>query len=399
MKTLFDLKNDLVTVGKQLEKETDKLTQMAPDANVPIDQIQAQKKLVAELEERFNLVKAEHDRVEAEQRAELEKKTPKNAIVGAGSDKERLIAAKAAFIRAAVLKQPVPQDALEVLAEGVPMQAIPADGGTGGENFLPTNLSKELITEPFVENPLRGAIGMSNIKGLELPKIAFELDGDGDFINDTDTAEEINTTGDKVSFGRNKFKVKVRISDTVLHGSDIELVSYVENALRSGLAAKEKATAFADNDLSSDVNYMSFYAENSSEETLIKAVEGANFYEAITNAIADLHESYRENARVCMRFADYVTMLSTLSNNSMALYNTPPERIIGKPTFFCDAADVPIIGDFRYYHLNYDGQPVYDSDKDVDKGEYIWVLTAWFDQKFKLYSAFRLAEVVAESSG
>ncbi|MDD5486950.1 MAG: phage major capsid protein, partial [Dehalococcoidales bacterium] len=68
-----------------------------------------------------------------------------------------------------------------------------------------------------------------------------------------------------------------------------------------------------------------------------------------------------------------------------------------KPVIFSDAADVPIVGDFRYYHLNYDGQPIYDSDKNVDKGEYIWVLTAWFDQKFKLYSAFRLAEVVTAS--
>ncbi|NMA24756.1 MAG: hypothetical protein GX936_03720 [Clostridiales bacterium] len=45
-------------------------------------------------------------------------------------------------------------------------------------------------------------------------------------------------------------------------------------------------------------------------------------------------------------------------------------------------------------HLNYDPAVVYDSDKDVDKGEYIWVLTAWIDQRKKLASAFRIAKVV-----
>lgn len=391
MATLYEMKEKMATVGAQLKSIEEKLVEKLANPSVPMEEVKALKKEKEDLQDRFDLLKEVHDKLEKKQQAALRNQNP---TFGADSDKEKLIKAKAAFIRAAILKQPVPQDALEVLAAGAPLQAIPAGDGTGGENFLPTNLSNELITEPFVENPLRGVIGMSNIKGLELPKIAFELDGDGDFINDETTAHEINATGDKVSFGRNKFKVKVRISDTVLHGSDIELVSYVENALRSGLAAKEKATAFADNNLSSTVNYMSFYAEDISEETLIKGVEGADLFEAITNAIADLHETFRENAKVCMRFADYVTMLKTLSNNSTTLYGVPPEQIIGKPVIFSDAADVPIVGDFRYYHLNYDGQPIYDSDKNVDKGEYIWVLTAWFDQKFKLYSAFRIAKVV-----
>ena len=67
------------------------------------------------------------------------------------------------------------------------------------------------------------------------------------------------------------------------------------------------------------------------------------------------------------------------------------EEIIGAPVFFCDAAaidddggktGVPIIGDFRYFHINYDPDTIYDSDKNVDTGDYIWVLTAWFDAKF-----------------
>lgn len=397
MPTLYELKEKMSLVGAELKKTTEELMAKAANPSVPIDEVQDLQTKQANLQTRFDLIKDQHDRLEKAQQDKIKQDERKKALKTPKNDAEKLIQAKAEFIRASVLKRPISDEALEVLATGAPLQAIPTGGGTGGENFLPTNLSNELITEPFVENPLRGIIGMSNIKGLELPKIAFELDGDGAFINDETTANEINATGDKVSFGRNKFKVKVRISDTVLHGSDIELVSYVENALRSGLAAKEKACAFADHNAASTTNYMSFYAEDSSEETLIKSVEGADLYEAITNAIADLHETYRAKAKVVMRFADYVTMLKTLSNNSATLYSAQPEQIIGKPVIFSDDAEIPIVGDFSYYHLNYDGNPVYDSDKNVDKGEYIWVLTAWFDQKIKLYSAFRLAEVVAVS--
>ena len=120
----------------------------------------------------------------------------------------------------------------------------------------------------------------------------------------------------------------------------------------------------------------------------------------------------RSKAKLCSRlsptpspicYSDYVTMLKELSNSSVSLYGKQPEEIIGKPVFFSDAAAIydtdgiygrPIVGDFNYMHLNYDPSVVYDSDKDVDKGEYIWVLTAWIDQRKKLASAFRIAKVV-----
>lgn len=34
----------------------------------------------------------------------------------------------------------------------------------------------------------------------------------------------------------------------------------------------------------------------------------------------------------------------------------------------------------------------YDTDKDVKKGEYLFVLTAWYDQQRTLDSAFRIAK-------
>lgn len=394
MSTLFALKEKLATVGAELEKVSAELMDKAANAAIPIEEVKELQDKKANLQTRFDLIKEQHDKLEAEQRAKLRK----DKITAAPTDEARLIAAKAEFIRAKILGRDMSPEAKEVLANTAPLRALPAGGNTG-QHLLPTTQDKELIHEPFVKNPLRGRIGMTAIKGLELPKIDFELDDD-DFITDAETAKEIQLEGDKVVFGRNKFKVKVRISDTVLHGSDIELVKYVESALQSGLAAKERKEAFKEG---TSLSLKSFY-EKESGNYLVKAVEGEDLYSAITNALADLHEDFRENAAVCMRFADWVGLIKELSNNAVPLYGKQPEEVIGAPVFFCDAAYVtdngdkigtPIIGDFRYFHINYDPDTIYDSDKDINSGDYIWALTAWFDMKFKLYSAFRLAEVVA----
>lgn len=395
MSTLFALKEKLATVGAELEKVSAELMDKAANAAVPIEEVQELKDKKANLDTRFNLIKEQHDKVEAEQRAQLQK----SKITTAPTDEAKLIAAKAEFIRAKAEKREMSPEAQRVLADATPLRALPGGAPSHGDKLLPTTQDKELIHEPFVKNPLRGRIGMTAIKGLELPKIDFELDDD-DFITDAETAKEIQLEGDKVVFGRNKFKVKVRISDTVLHGTDVDLVSYVENALRSGLAAKERKEAFKEG---TSLSLKSFY-EKKNGNYLVKAVEGEDLYSAITNALADLHEDFRENAAVCMRYADWVGLIKELSNNAVPLYGKQPEEVIGAPVFFCDAAYVtdnddkigtPIVGDFRYFHINYDPDTIYDSDKDINSGDYIWALTAWFDMKFKLYSAFRLAEVVA----
>ena len=404
MSTLFALKEKLATVGAELEKVSAELVDKAANAAIPIEEVKELQGKKDSLQTRFDLIKEQHDKLEAEQKAKLRK----DKITAAPTGEARLIAAKAEFIRAKILGRDMSPEAKEVLANTAPLRALPADGNTG-QHLLPTTQGKEVIVEPFVRNPLRGKIGMTAIKGLELPKIAFSLDDDA-FITDANTAKEIQATGDKVSFGKFKFKVKVRIADTVLHGSDIELVKYVESALQSGLAAKEKKVSFAHGSAGSPrpvvaaEKHMSLYELDASSASVIKEVEGADLYEAITNAIADLHEDFRESAQVCMRYADYVTMIKALSNSAVSLYGKQPEEVIGKPVFFSDAAAIldgtevvgrPIVGDFNYLHLNYDPETVFDSDKDVDKGEYIWVLTAWFDQRKKLSSAFRIAKVVA----
>lgn len=377
--TLYQLKQQLSELGAELESVNGDIRSKAGDPGVNIEEVRTLKEKQGTLQERYNILQGEIEEEEKRQKEKLEAQQKReNPLHGVEGKEQRMVAAKADFYRSAILGKPVSDETRNLLA------GIPASDSSGGAKLLPTNMSKELVHEPFSTNPLRDIIQITQVKGLELPKIAYELDDD-DFITDKETAKELELTGDKVSFGRYKFKVKARISDTVLHGSDADLTGYIDNALRSGLAAKEKKISFAA-DPDTGLEHMSYYGLG------LKTVEGESLYDAITQAIADLHEDFRENARVVMRYSDYIGMLKELANNSTTLYQAQPEQVIGKPVTFSDAATTPIVGDFNYSRLNYDPETIYDTDKDVDTGEYKFVLTGWLDQHHVLKSAFRLAE-------
>ncbi len=390
---IYQLKVKLANIGQELKNVSDELFSKLDNPLVTKDELDKLRVHKADVQERFNDLKAELERA-----VKLQEEGLKEQPV-IKDDNTKLIDQKADAIRAMISGQkPDPnstkgKELLKVLNQ---LEALPAGGGTGGEYLLPTEMTSELVQEPLITNPLRGNIKITNISGLEVPKISFTLATNDNFIGDSNTAKELDAVGDKVTFGRFKSKVKVQISDSVIHGTNTNLVSTVENNLRSGLAKKEKQVAFIAN-ASAEANaaHMSFY-EESGGNTVITEVTGTNLYTAIINAIAALHEDFREGAKVCMKFSDYVGMLLTLANGAMDLFSAPPEKIIGKPVIFSDSATTPIVGNFNYCHLNYDGQAIYDTDKNIDSGLYLFVLTAWLDQYRILDSAFRLA-VVEES--
>lgn len=387
MRSLLQLQADLSTLGAELDTANDAVVKAATNGATSMEDIAKLEGTRDGIEKRFALVKKAHDDAEAEAKARLvvqQAAHPDNSA-------DRMIAAKAAFYRAAITGGAITDEVRAAL------QAIPANDTSGGANFLPTTLSDELIHEPFATNPLRDISPVTQITGLRLARIAFEVDDDA-FISDADTAAELEMTGDAVSFGRFKTKVKATVSDSVLHGSDLSLVNTIDNALRSGLAVKEKKVAFAivANQVAGE-EHMSFYQDSAVPGTpVIKEVEGTTMFAAITAAIADLPDGFRENAKVCMRYSDYVTILTALANGNASFFTAPPETILGKPAIFCDSAVVPVVGDFNYYRTNYDIAPTYDTDKDVETGEYKFVLTGWFDEQRLLNSAFRLAVVVPE---
>lgn len=374
MNTLFELKQNLATIGQQLEKTEGELAKKAVDPSASMDDIQGLQRSKEDLQARFDVIKEQHDKMEKEQKEAFQKK---EISFEGMTEEKKMVKAKAEFIRASVTGKEIPDDVKQLIA-------IPAGNETGGDKFLPTNMQNELVHEPFARNQLREVAQISAIKGLELPKISYSLDDDG-FITDEQTAKELEMKGDTVTFGRNKFKVKAKISDTVMQGSDVELVNYIDNALRSGLASKEKKDALT-TDPQAGLEHMSFYNDD------IKRVSGSDLYSAIKKAIADLHEDFRDNAQIVMRYADYMDIIEVLANGNATLYNAQPEQVLGKPVTFADGAVNPIIGDFNYFRINYDAM-TYDTDKDVDSGDYLFVLTAWYDQRRSLDSAFRIAEV------
>ena len=387
--TLFELKEKMATLKAAILADANWLAEKAADPNTEMKDIEEKQAHRDDLQKRYDTVKAEHDRMEAEQRAELAVQDG----VGAGMTAEKaLITAKAAFYRAALTGGDT-KKAYEGLG-GIP--AATADLGHG-ENLLPKNVSNELLTEPVEENSLREIEPVSNISGLEEPKLMFSIeDADLADVTDQETAREIEMEGDTVSYGRFKTKIVATVKDTVLHGTDTDLVGAIEAALRSGLAIKEKMRAFAPatgaGAYDAAHKHMSFYQADDGV-TAIKTVTGTDLIAAIINAWADLPEAFAANARCVMRKQDYYAAIRILANQNSTLWGKKPEDVIGIPVTFNDRAAIPVIGDFRYSKQNYDIGTIYETDKDAKKGEYYFVLTTWGDHQIRLKSAFRLAAV------
>ncbi|MCT2875127.1 phage major capsid protein [Limosilactobacillus fermentum] len=377
----YELKTNVSNIGSALKDANEQLSVLAADPSSTTEDISAQQKKVDALQVRYETLNKQYKEETAKQQAKL--KNPKEPAQK--SPEERKNHAFAQLVRSTMAKQAVSAEIYQVLGD---------DSTTGGSKFLPKTVSTNIIAAPEETNPLRDISTITQIPNLEIPRLSFTLD-DSDFIQDTATANEMQAKGDTVSFTRNKFKVKVGISETVLLGSDANLTQYIEQGLRNGVTTKERSVAFAADPVSKTAEaHMSFYDKTTVN---IKHVTGTDMYEAITQAVADLPESYRENATIVMAYKDYLNIVKELSNGSATLYGAQPSAVLGKPVVFTDAASLPVVGDFSYSHYNYDIDTLYEQDKDVDTGIEKFVVTAWFDHQIKLANAFRIAEVAAKS--
>jgi len=373
---LYELKEKLATLNAAIKTDADWILEKAADPTTSMDEIKAKTIHRDELSARRDLIKAEHDALEKEQKEALEMQKNKT-----NPQQDSLITSKAAFYRAVATGE----DRSKTYQGLGAIPAGSADLGSGS-NLLPSVLANDLIAEPFEENSLRRVEQTSQIAGLEEPRISFAID-DEDLLEDVidfDTAKEIEASADTVTYGRYKTKVKIKVSDTVIMGTDTNLVNTIENELRSGLARKEKLRAFAKS--ADDTHkHMSFYMNG------IKGITGNNIVSAIMAALGDLPDAFRANAKVVMRSADWYTYLQTLNGSNNELFTAKPEEVLGVPVIFNDKADIPIVGDFSYAKQNYEPAATLKSDEDIDRGVYMYVLTAWGDHQIKLKSAFRLA--------
>ena len=372
--TLYEKKQNLGTLGAQLKKVNEEIAMKAGDPTVADKDLMQLQEQSESLEKRYNMLKEQVEREETEQRAKFTKtKTPTMTA------EEKLIHAKAEFYRG----QKLSSDYKQVLGDD--------DTTTHGSKLLPVTIANDIIAEPTDTNPLRDDELVTAVTNLERPRIDVTIDDDS-FVNDQEVAKEIKAKGDTVKFGRNKTKLKVAISEAILNGTDTNLVEHVNAQLQGGLARKEKKVAFAETPKSGEEE-MSFY----STENDIKKVSGDTLFDAITQAAGDIADEFQSDIKIYMTRPDYLKMIKELSNGAVSLFGKAPEEVLGYPVRFTELAKKPVVGNFKYAQLNYEiSSALYEQWKDYDKGVNNFQLTAWFDHKILLASAFRIADVTSK---
>lgn len=336
-----------------------------------------------DLQAKFNAMTEAYENAKAEEiKAATPIKKPVAKVVMTPEQKKETI--EAAWIR----KTMKPEDAAVLEKWHSIKDELNDDKDTShGADILPINVASELVYEPLATNPLRNMEEVSTITNLVLPTIAFEVVTDA--VKDGDKAKDATVTGGEIEFGRFKTKVRAGISETILNGTDTNLVAYVNNALSSALQQRELTAALSASPASGE-EHMSFY--NASNN--IKTVKGTDMFKAINKALADLDDAFQDNAQILMTRSDYYDMLDKLSNSSTTLYEKQPEQIFGVPVHFTSNATTPIVGDFKQARLNYDiSTPLFEQYKDYQTGFNYFQLTAWLDHRIKLASAFRLVGV------
>lgn len=379
----FQMQQQLEGFKAEMKRLTSEYDTMLTNPTSTKTERDEKKAAIDDINDRFKAMKLKLDKLDEEEAAKIKAK-----IVTGSTEKEKQVNAMAGLIRDVMANKPVSSEYKMALGD---------NSSTGGNSFLPKTVLNEIITPALSKNPLRDISTMTQITNLEIPRISFTL-SDDDFIADGATAKELETVGDTVAFGRNKFKVFCDISETVLNGTNTNLVSTVEAGLKAGLAKKEKKIAFAISP-KAGLEHCSFYTQTVSGTYDVKEVKGTTKFQAIKKALADLEDEYAENASITMKKTDYYDIIETLANGNNSLYAAQPEQVLGVPVKFCDLASIPVVGDFSYSHFNYDETMLYEHDKNVKTGMDSFVLTAWLDHQIKLKAAFRLATVEATSQG
>lgn len=386
MSSIYELRAQALDLGKAVKDARAAYNKVLDDPGSTPKQVSDAKELLENREMKFNGKQELIKQAEAEEKMNL-KAEKKPARLIPDDPKEKMIKAEAAFIRKTVR----PDNAEFQEKWHAIKQELKDDTTTNGNDLLPINVSNQLVSEPLATNPLRNLESISTITNLILPKIAFEIADDG-FVKDGDPAKDATLNADTINFGRYQMKVRAGVSDTILRGTDTGLVQYVNNALSSAIAKKER-TVSLNHSASGDEAHMSYYDASNN----IKKISGKDLFHAIRMALADLDDDFQDSAKILMKRSDYYEMLDALANSSTTLFQRQPEEILGAPVTFTSAADKPIVGDFQYGRLNYEiDSSLYEQYKDYQHGLNYFQFTTWFDHRIVLPSAFRIADVTGD---
>ena len=386
MSSIYELRAQALDLGKAVKDARAAYNKLLDDPDSTPKQVSDAKELLDNREMKFNGKQELIKQAEAEEKMNL-KAEKKPARIIPDDPKEKMIKAEAAFIRKTVR----PDNAEFQEKWHAIKQELKDDTTTNGNDLLPINVSNQLVSEPLATNPLRNLESISTITNLILPKIAFEIADDG-FVKDGDAAKDATLNADTINFGRYQMKVRAGVSDTILRGTDTGLVQYVNNALSSAIAKKER-TVSLNPSASGDEAHMSYYDASNN----IKKISGKDLFHAIRMALAELDDDFQDSAKILMKRSDYYEMLDALANSSTTLFQRQPEEILGAPVTFTSAADKPIVGDFQYGRLNYEiDSSLYEQYKDYQHGLNYFQFTTWFDHRIVLPSAFRIADVTGD---
>ena len=381
--TLYALMEQLSEIENQLETERSAAMELARTPGSDMEQVRAAQQRVRDLQERYDILDGERQRLEAQAQERLRRQ-------GDGQNPTMSFEEASGLFFRSVLNQDnrsLPQMAYEQLG------LIP-EGNTdqgNGSALVPKNLSNRLLLAPKVSNPLRSRMTVTSVTGLSVPKLDFSI-GDDDFLSkDGETAKELAAAGDTVEFGRHKAHLVAKVSETLLRSTPLDIESAITSALDSAMANKELSVMFATAPKEGE-EHMSFYQTGANA---IKQIDGSNLIDTIIDAFGDLEDVYQAGAAVCMRRQDYYKAIRVLANGAESLFGKKPEDVIGYPVIFCDRATTPVVGDFAYLQENFDCPPWMDSDKDVKLGLRLMTETAVYDIKRLLNAAFRLVKVTA----
>lgn len=260
------------------------------------------------------------------------------------------------------------------------------DDQGNGSVLVPTTLSNELLLAPRPVHPLRSKMTVTAIPNLRIPRMSFTVPDDDFLAADGLSAKEMQMRGELVSFGANEYRLKARVAESVLRTTNLNIEAAINQELDAAATRKEMKCLFATSPTTA-LKHMSLYQANG-----ITEVSGADMYEAITSAWAALEDEYRDSASGVMRFSDYVKLIRSLAGDA-SLFAAQPKSILGVDMAFTEQAVQPVIGDWRYLHLNFACPAWYDTDKDPDKGLRMFYLNSLYDIQIKMFAAFRRAKV------
>lgn len=274
-------------------------------------------------------------------------------------------------------------------------------GANPGGPLLPVEISNQLITDIYGEDRFLQYLTHTQIKGLRLPKIAGTAPADAARLPDGSTAAGAYTLTDGViSFGRFPGREKILVPGAIMRGTDTDLAGYVTKRLNYGHRAMMRARLFAHGSsgaapAAGDFTHMSVYGTGSGNMGLV-AKTGATLLAAIQAAIADLPEGVRDDAKVVMPYADWMTLIGTLANGAVALFGAQAKSLLGFEVVICDSvvpANGYLVGDLSSLHVNYDDPLRLETDRDIDLDMDLTVIGYDYDIQCEDPTRLRLAKV------